>query len=616
MHFLTAAGIRYPEQSTTTTPSMTTRCVAEPVFGPPMSPAIFQDKWLLKFGTLYREGPHPNITTNTFIPLEAASHLPNQVTHLEHFDIEAQALQLQNTDFESATPSKFGLTFQKQYGERVGPAFEVSNPFTVAAQVTFWIDYYLAPDEAGTGCLRFPMAGYSSSCSETREGSSGDAGEEGEISRRRLHVRLGAPPKAFRDPAVLISVSIHPRTTSLAGMEGPKGEAVSKPVYGPPMTPTTFRDKWLSKFRMLTYCIADNMSSSTDTDTAFKLCMIAIKQFAHLQCFFEQARGLSLQRSDFPTEPPVQKDDSGRPHIQNEAMMAKLNHFAAASTMALMMDLYLEELQAMKQGRVIRGVRCRDLPLSSRQSDDAGIGRGGVGAWNACWTHQDADVIDIEQVQVVGGPARSNTHDVKSLESRVAPAFLASLHFRLEVARQQTTQPAMAKTDQERAAAKPQYGPIMSPAIFRDKWLSKFRDLHRYSEKHAEARAKGPLILWKCQITHAQMLHVISFYAQAGELSLSRADFPVETPPLVNLKDPDHALRAAVVAKWNPFEAAKRLQYVADVQLYWIRKVKNGEPMRGVPWQALPLVWRQRMNELFQWVAKAEAEGRWSLYDS
>lgn len=191
----------------------------------------------------------------------------------------------------------------------------------------------------------------------------------------------------------------------------------------------------------------------------------------------------------------------------------------------------------------------------------------------------------------------------------------------------------MAKTDQERTAVKPQYGPvrtrsvesqnnanqgeqIMSPAIFRDKWLSKFRELVNYSEKHAEARAKGPLILWKCQITHAQMLHVISFYAQARELSLSRADFPEETPPSVNLKDPDHVLQAAVVAKFNPFEAAKRMQYVADVQPYWIRKVKNGEPMRGVPWQALPLVWRQRINELSQWVAKAEAEGRWSLNDS
>ncbi|KAK4495218.1 hypothetical protein PRZ48_013547 [Zasmidium cellare] len=172
----------------------------------------------------------------------------------------------------------------------------------------------------------------------------------------------------------------------------------------------------------------------------------------------------------------------------------------------------------------------------------------------------------------------------------------------------------MANTAPEKVETKAQYGPLQSKEIFRDKWLSKFRDLVCYASDHAQAATNAAPLIWDCHIVQIQIAHVTNFSKQARQLSLTPKDFP-EEPEYAGLpEDPTHVQRAALIVKVNPFEAMKRVLFPADLQLYELRKCKNGSRVRGT-WQTLPLEVRQRMNDLFETISKAEEEGWWPLND-
>ncbi|KAK4495222.1 hypothetical protein PRZ48_013551 [Zasmidium cellare] len=119
--------------------------ISKRVFGPPMSPSIFQHKWLSKFRILYHEASNGEMKPTKFAALEAASHLSKQFEHLNRFDLESQALRLQKTDFPTVSEANIEAASnnQDEYERKNGPGYMTDNPFAIAAQFTLWLDWYL-----------------------------------------------------------------------------------------------------------------------------------------------------------------------------------------------------------------------------------------------------------------------------------------------------------------------------------------------------------------------------------------------------------------------------------------------------------------------------------------
>lgn len=63
----------------------------------------------------------------------------------------------------------------------------------------------------------------------------------------------------------------------------------------------------------------------------------------------------------------MMKGDARPLHVRADGMIARHNPFRAATRVMAMSDMFLEELQMMKHGRQMDGLRWQDLPLVVRQ---------------------------------------------------------------------------------------------------------------------------------------------------------------------------------------------------------------------------------------------------------
>lgn len=156
----------------------------------------------------------------------------------------------------------------------------------------------------------------------------------------------------------------------------------------------------------------------------------------------------------------------------------------------------------------------------------------------------------------------------------------------------------------------------MSPTIFRDKWLSKFRDLLEYPDTCAEERARSHPLEWLCHIFRYQLLHITTFNSDAQQLYLIRYDFP---PDPEYRGYGEHWLKGradATVFQANPFVVTDRVFTTVDIQLYRLEKCKHGMKFRGAAWQRLPLWMRQDINGHIYEIAKSREEGWWPITEA
>lgn len=111
--------------------------------------------------------------------------------------------------------------------------------------------------------------------------------------------------------------------------------------------------------------------------------------------------------------------------------------------------------------------------------------------------------------------------------------------------------------------------------------------------------------------------HIRVFYAQARQLSLKPQDYPPRVGSLTESDRPKTTCdNMFEKMKDNPFECSKLVILMVDQMALEMRMVKLGGAMRGLlNWQALPLRWRQVMNEQFLLIDKGRAEGWWGVPD-
>lgn len=157
----------------------------------------------------------------------------------------------------------------------------------------------------------------------------------------------------------------------------------------------------------------------------------------------------------------------------------------------------------------------------------------------------------------------------------------------------------------------------MSPAIFSSKWLSKFQQLIA----QRDIRSKPNLRCIDSHLMYAICVegfkHITAFYRDAIELDLEPLDFP--TPPAPKdykestLNSPFFSAADMHSMKHNPFRAAKTVLMLVDTFTARLKEVKYGGRLFGMPWQSLPLEWRQTLNEVFESVEKGKEAGWWGV---
>ncbi|KAK4495225.1 hypothetical protein PRZ48_013554 [Zasmidium cellare] len=163
------------------------------------------------------------------------------------------------------------------------------------------------------------------------------------------------------------------------------------------------------------------------------------------------------------------------------------------------------------------------------------------------------------------------------------------------------------------------FGPIMSPAIFARKWLSKFQQL--LDQQDIQCRPDCPLLNPHMMYTMSVegLGHVMVFKTDAYELDLQHSDFP-SSRPLEN-HEPSIGKATFLAAermhymKNNPFEAAKLVTLLADSFVQRWKALKYGEKLLGKAWQEFPYICRQKLNDVFEIVEKGEKAGWWKVSD-
>ncbi|KAF2160218.1 hypothetical protein M409DRAFT_60136 [Zasmidium cellare ATCC 36951] len=140
-------------------------------------------------------------------------------------------------------------------------------------------------------------------------------------------------------------------------------------------------------------------------------------------------------------------------------------------------------------------------------------------------------------------------------------------------------------TEAEVNTTNPCYGPLMSPPIFQNKWLAKFRALiHEVTEDYMSPITD---IEDFCDITAKQWMFVQEFFVQARELSLRQADFPAEPIPDESSTPSNwtFAMTEDFVPKMNPFNGAQKVLCFLDRYLERLQSMKLGHSLAGCRWQ-------------------------------
>ncbi|KAF2160217.1 hypothetical protein M409DRAFT_60135 [Zasmidium cellare ATCC 36951] len=316
----------------------------------PMSPAIFSSKWLSKFQQLIAQR---NIRSKPNLP-SLGSHLMYAMCiegfkHITEFHRDAIKLDLEPLDF--ATPPPMSKDYKDS--NLNNPFFSAAdmhsmkyNPFRAAMTVLMLVDTFTARLKAvnyggklfGMPWQSFPLE-WRQNLNEVFES----------VDKAREAGWRGVSEKDHDALFVLR----HERYT-IAAMDREQGITI-KPVFGPPMSPTIFQKKWLSKFRTLISEAAGH--TKFITFHPLESYDLLSKQYTHLKHFDTQAAALSLQQEDFSEEPTK----------GIEPILGIANPFTIAIRMLMGVNWYLKKFEEMRGGDRISGFVWHDIPLAVRQ---------------------------------------------------------------------------------------------------------------------------------------------------------------------------------------------------------------------------------------------------------
>lgn len=156
----------------------------------------------------------------------------------------------------------------------------------------------------------------------------------------------------------------------------------------------------------------------------------------------------------------------------------------------------------------------------------------------------------------------------------------------------------------------------MSPEMFCDKWLMKFRDTMREVSDSLCLTSGLAGLITICNVASKQFNLLDHFYAQALEHSLTASDFPEEESGLsLDMKSYIWTQIEVMNARVNQFVAASRVRCAVNISFENLQSMKYGKQLGPCRWRDLPLGVRQRLNNIFEARSKMEETGVWPAYE-